>query len=145
MRLWRRRERVGPPAGAFPAVRLERVVVAMATHAAQLADRVERLETRMEEVEDTAAAALASGTLEALAWRVEELTARTPDPDTLIELRLESHRLAAEVARLTAELGEQSAKTRRLEAMADAVIDLTHATAPSGGTDGDGDDWAASA
>ena len=144
MRLWRRRE-VQPPGSGLPAIRLERAIVALASHAAQLSDRIDRLERRVEEAEDTAFAALAPGGLESLARRVEDLTLEAVAVEEVLELRLSTTRLSSELTRLGIELRteldrlstatlEQDDRTRRLEAMATGVLDLT-----------EDDDWAASA
>jgi phage shock protein A len=142
MRLRRRREPIPP---AVPAVRMERAIVALASHAAQLSDRIDRLERRIEDAEDTAFAALAPGGLETLAQKVEDLTHEAVAAEEVLELRLHSVRLSRELTRLTTELRagidrlsvatiDHDERTRRLEAMASAVLDLT-----------EDDDWAASA
>src|SRR4051794_25362937 len=136
MRLWRRRQPA--VAASLPSIRLERAVVAMAAHAAQLADRLDRLERRVEDAEDTAYAALAPGAVEDLIERLEAVAAGAGHADDLLELRLEHVRLAAELrselVRVAALAAEQGERSRRLEALASVVADLT-----------DGDDWAASA
>lgn len=155
MRLWRRRQPepvaahdtsiLTPTTSPLPAIRLERAVVALASHAAQLADRVDRLERRLEDAEDTAFAALSPGAIDSLARRVEGMRLEAAGAEEVLELRLHTTRLSSELTRVAIELrseidrlasatDEQRDRTRRLESMA-SVIEL-----------GDGGDhWAASA
>src|SRR2546426_12833017 len=85
---WRRRSRPpdAPETGAslVPAVRAERALVALAMPAQQLDHRLDRLERRLEES--------------------REATLDLPTHDDVLEVRLHSARVAAELARVTVEL-----------------------------------------
>jgi hypothetical protein len=94
--------------------RIERVLVTLAVHAAQLDGRLERLERRLDE---TVEAALDG-----------------PSHDDVLEVRLHSARLAAELARVAVELrGEidrlavrpERLHDRRVRVLAEAVLDLS--------------------
>lgn len=74
---------------------------------AELLERLARLERRVEDMEDTAAAALAPDRLDDLAARLEELSVMAPTHDDLLAVRMHAARLAAEVARQVTELRAQ--------------------------------------
>ena len=96
------------------APRVERVLVTLAVHAAQLDGRLERLERRLD---DTVEAALDG-----------------PSHHDLLAVRLHSARLAAELARVTVELrGEidrlavrpELVHDQRVRVLAETVLDLS--------------------
>jgi hypothetical protein len=104
-------------------VRAERVLVALAVHSQQLDDRLARMEQRLD--------SLASA----------ELTLELPTHDDLLEVRLHSARLSAEVARVTVELQAriddlavqmpavvaESRRQERARTLAESIIDLSDA------------------
>jgi hypothetical protein len=122
---WRRRR---PAASTSTAVvlapRVERALVAIASHAEQLDGRILRLERQL-----------------------EDATLRTPTQEDLLEVRMHSARVAAELARVTVELRAEiedrvaasAVKESRLRTLAESIADLSDAldTTPQ--------DWAASA
>ena len=71
---------------------------------AVLAERLERIERRLDEVEDTVAAALRADRLDLLDERVDELAMTSTTHDDLLGVRMHAARLAAEVARSVVEL-----------------------------------------
>ncbi len=113
MRWWRRRE-AATATDVVPAPRIERALVAFAVHAQQLDERLERLERRLDASEDA--------------------TLDLPTHDDLLDVRLHSARVAAELVRVTVELrseieraairGGTSARDQRAQALAEVVIDL---------------------
>ncbi|MEO6318293.1 MAG: hypothetical protein ABIP36_05865 [Acidimicrobiales bacterium] len=120
--IFRRRPPAPEPAG-LPALRTERVLVALAVHSQQLDDRMARMEQRLEE----------------LATRDD--TFDLPTQDDLLEVRLHSARVSAEVARVAVELqariddlavqmpavvAEDRAQ-RRARTFAETIIDLSDA------------------
>lgn len=130
-----------PPAG-LPAVRSERVVVALAVHAQQLDDRLARMEHRLDE--------LASA----------DFGLEVPTHDDLLEVRLHSARVSAELTRVAVDLAARIddlavqmpavvAEDRRLQrarTLAETIIDLSDSldTMPVDLADEPGD-WAATA
>ena len=106
------------------APRVERALVAIASHAAQLDGRILRLERRF-----------------------EDATLRAPTQEDLLEVRVHSAKVAAELARVTVELRAEiedrvaasAVKESRLRTLAESIADLSDAldTTPA--------DWAASA
>ena len=120
---WRKRPKAASTEVVL-APRVERALVAIASHAEQLDGRMLRLERRLEDA-----------TLEA------------PTHDDLLEVRMHSARVAAELARVTVELRAEieervatsAVKESRLRTLAESIADLSDAldTTP--------DDWAASA
>lgn len=116
------------PAPLLPVPRIERALVALAVQAQQLDDRLFALERRLDE--------LAAAQLDA------------PSHGDLLEVRLHSARVAAELARVAVELRaeiERAARTRhpgdtdgqpapvgererRIRAIAETVIDLSDRT-----------------
>lgn len=145
MRLPFRARRAAPittePAG-LPAVRAERVLVALAVHSQQLDDRLARMEERLDELAGA------------------ELTLDLPTHDDLLEVRLHSARVSAEVARVAVELQgriddlavqlpavvSESRRQARARTLAETIIDLSDSldTAPVDLRDAPGD-WAATA
>lgn len=71
---------------------------------AELAARLERLEQRVADVEDTVELALAPDLVDDLAQRVGELSLTVPTQEDLLDLRLATARVATELARLTTSL-----------------------------------------
>jgi hypothetical protein len=120
---WRRR-RPATSTEIVLAPRVERALVAIASHAAQLDGRLLQLERRF-----------------------EDATIDLPTQDDLLEVRMHSARVAAELARVTVELRAEiedkvaasAAKESRLRTLAESIADLSDAldTTPQ--------DWAASA
>ena len=79
----------------------------LAAHAVRLEEQLDRLDRRLEDVEDAVHAALDPAGLEALGARVEELAVSTVTSDELLEVRLHSARVATELDRLGYELRGQ--------------------------------------
>lgn len=143
LRLWSRRspQLVEAPA-ALPAVRTERALVALAVHAQQLDDRLARMESRLDELADA------------------DVTLDAPTHDDLLEVRLHSARVSAELARVAVELQARIddlavqmpavvAEDRRLQrarTLAETILDLSDAldTTPIDLTGAPGT-WAATA
>ncbi len=104
--------------------RVERALVAIASHAEQLDGRMQQLERRLEDATITA-----------------------PTHEDLLEVRMHSAKVAAELARVTIELRAEiedrvaasAVKESRLRTLAESIADLSDAldTTPQ--------DWAASA
>jgi len=120
---WRRRR----PAASTEIVlqpRVERALVAIASHAEQLDGRMLQLERRL-----------------------EDATVAAPTQEDLLEVRMHSAKVAAELARVTVELKAEieervaasAVKESRLRTLAESIADLSDAldTTPQ--------DWAASA
>ena len=101
------------------APRVERALVSLAVHAQQLDGRLDRIERRIEEVDDN---------------RLEQ-----PSHNDVLEVRLHSARVAAELARVTVELraeieqvalarqsrDQPSPRDRRIQMLAEQVLDLS--------------------
>jgi hypothetical protein len=115
---WRRREaRAATSTEVTIAPRVERALVTLAVHAQQLDGRLDRIERRIEEVDDN---------------RLEH-----PSHDDVLEVRLHSARVAAELARVTVELRAEieqvaldrdrqpSPRDRRIQILAEQVLDLS--------------------
>jgi hypothetical protein len=131
------------PSAGLPAVRAERVLVALAVHAQQLDDRLARIEHRLDErsAED---------------GRYLDV----PTQDDLLEVRLHSARVSAELTRVAVELEARIddlavqmpsvvAEDRRLQrarTLAETIIDLSDSldTSPVD-LSGEPGDWAATA
>jgi len=106
------------------APRVERALVAIASHAEQLDGRILRLERRL-----------------------DDATLELPTQEDLLEVRMHSAKVAAELARVTIELRAEieervaasAVKESRLRTLAESIADLSDAldTTPQ--------DWAASA
>jgi len=104
--------------------RVERALVAIASHAEQLDGRILRLERRL-----------------------EDATLHAPTQEDLLDVRMHSAKVAAELARVTVELRAEiedrvaasAVKESRLRTLAESIADLSDAldTTPQ--------DWAASA
>jgi hypothetical protein len=115
------------PAGALPAMRAERALLTLAVHAEQLDSRLARIEARMDAA-DTAAAATAE------AQALENAT-----HDELLEVRLHSARVAAELSRVSVELQgriddlavqippvvDEDRRQQRARVFAESVLDLS--------------------
>jgi len=71
---------------------------------AALLERLDRLERRVEDLEDTVAAALRADRLDSMEERVDDLAMASTTHDDLLEVRLHAARLAGEVARSVVEL-----------------------------------------
>src|SRR5207248_7481752 len=120
---WRRRRRTASTEVVL-VPRVERALVAIASHAAQLDGRILQLERRL-----------------------EEATVAAPTQGDLLEVRVHSAKVAAELARVTVELKAEiedrvaasAVKESRLRTLAESIADLSDAldTTPQ--------DWAASA
>ncbi len=120
---WRRRRQAASTEIVL-APRVERALVAIATHAEQLDSRILRLERQL-----------------------EDATLRAPTQEDLLDVRMHSARVAADLARVTVELRAEiedkvaasAAKESRLRTLAESIADLSDAldTTPQ--------DWAASA
>jgi hypothetical protein len=122
---WRRRraadEATTPPQLAIvPAPKVERALVALAVHAQQLDDRLDRLERRLDTTIDASLDA--------------------PTHDDVLEVRLHSAKVAAELARITVELRAEmedritrfqpkpqppTARERRIQTTAETILDLS--------------------
>lgn len=144
MRLPFRRSRsstAAEPAG-LPAVRAERALVALAVHAQQLDGRLERMEQRLDEL------AASDPGLE------------LPTHDDLLEVRLHSARVSAELARVAVEMQAriddlavrmpavvaEDRRQQRARTLAETIIDLSDSL-DTGAIDlrADTGDWAATA
>lgn len=129
-----------------PASDLDRVLDAVATHTQRIDARLQQLEQRFDETEQ--------GALEA------------PTMDDVIQVRLHSARLAAELSRVTVELRAEidhaahcslgkmaatlSQRDHRVRTVAETILDMAGGldTLPADVTEGkrpDGDSWAATA
>ena len=118
MRFWRRRGiEHEPGTDLLPAPRMERALVALAFHTQQLDDRLDRLERRLDASIDVAL--------------------DSPTHDDVLEVRLHSARVAAELSRMAVELRAEiehamatvaapvpSARDRRVHLVADSIVDL---------------------
>ncbi len=141
MRFRLRSRRGAGPAG-LPALRTERALVALAVHSQQLDDRLARMEHRLDE--------LASS----------DADLEIPTQDDLLEVRLHSARVSAELTRVAVELQSriddlavrmpavvaEDRRQRRARTLAETIIDLSDSmdTAPFD-LDGDPGEWAATA
>lgn len=120
---WRRRRQAASTEIVLQP-RVERALVAIASHAEQLDGRILQLERRL-----------------------EEATIAAPTQEDLLEVRMHSAKVAAELARVTVELKAEiedrvaasAVKESRLRTLAESIADLSDAldTTPQ--------DWAASA
>jgi hypothetical protein len=77
---------------------------------ALLRARLEQLDRRLEDLEDTVAAALRTDRLDELAERVEELAMTSTTHDDLLGVRMHAARLAGEVTRTVTELRADHAR-----------------------------------
>jgi hypothetical protein len=121
---WRKRRRAAASTEIVLQPRVERALVAIASHAEQLDGRILRLERQL-----------------------EDATIRLPTQEDLLEVRVHSAKVAAELARVTVELRAEiedrvaasAVKESRLRTLAESIADLSDAldTTPQ--------DWAASA
>jgi hypothetical protein len=118
------------------------VLVALAVHSQQLDDRLARMEMRLDELAGA------------------DLTLELPTHDDLLEVRLHSARLSAEVARVTVELQAriddlavrmpvvvaESRRQERARTLAETILDLSDAL-DTGPVDlsNDPGEWAATA
>jgi len=97
---------------------MERALVALVVHAQQLDDRIDRLERRLDATVDAALDA--------------------PTHDDVLEVRVHSARVSAELARVTVELraeieqarslaaaAQPTAYDRRVRAVAETIVDLS--------------------
>lgn len=103
---------------------------------AELDARLDRLEQRVDDVEDSVDLALAPDLLDDLAHRVGELSLIVPTQEDLLDLRLHTARVATELARLAAELhasverltvetgDDIAAVAASVEALRSTVVDL---------------------
>ena len=124
MRWRKRRTAASTSTEVVLAPRVERALVAIASHAEQLDGRILRLERRL-----------------------DDATLELPTQEDLLEVRMHSAKVAAELARVTVELRAEieervaasAVKESRLRTLAESIADLSDAldTTPQ--------DWAASA
>jgi hypothetical protein len=124
MRWRRRRQSASTSTEVVLTPRVERAIIAIASHAEQLDGRVLRLERQL-----------------------EDATLRAPTQEDLLDVRMHSAKVAAELARVTVELRAEiddrvaasAVKESRLRTLAESIADLSDAldTTPQ--------DWAASA
>ncbi len=137
----RRSAPIAEPAG-LPVLRTERALVAIAIHSQQLDDRLARMEHRLDE--------LASA----------DLGIELPTHDDLLEVRLHSARVSAELTRVAVELQSriddlavqmpaivtEDRRQQRARTFAETIIDLSDSldTGPIDLRDAPGD-WAATA
>jgi len=120
---WRRR-RAATSTELVIAPRVERVLVALASHAQQLDGRIDRLEQQL-----------------------TDAAVQIPTHDDVLEVRMHSARVASELARVTVELRAEieeriaasAARENRLRTLAESIVDL------SDSLDTRSEDWAASA
>ena len=103
---------------------------------AELAARLERVEQRLADVEDSVDLALAPGLVDELAQRIGELSLTVPTQEDLLDLRLATARVATELSRLATHLhasvdrlGEETgdevaALSAKVESLRRAVVAL---------------------
>jgi chromosome segregation ATPase len=99
------------------APRVERALVTLATHAQQLDGRIATLERR----------------LDAVAIELRDADVHLPTHDDLLEVRMHSAKVAAELARVSIELRSEIARVadnrdrrnRRINTLAEQIIDLS--------------------
>jgi hypothetical protein len=141
MRFRLRSRRAAEPA-ALPALRTERALVALAIHSQQLDERLARMEHRLDE--------LAS----------EERDIDVPTHEDLLEVRLHSARVSAELTQVAVELQariddlavkmpavvREDRRQQRARTLAETIIDLSDSldTTPID-LDGEPGEWAATA
>jgi trehalose-6-phosphatase len=127
MWLRRRRQRVAEQAASLPAVRTERALVALAVHAQQIEQRLERMEARIDRTREEIVAEARDHALEAVTQ------------DDLLEVQVHSAKLAAEVSRLAVELRaqiddlavqlppliESSRRNERAQVFAESILELS--------------------
>ena len=122
---WRRRQReitdaiapTHPSALPVLAPRVERALITLASHAQQLDGRIAMLERRIDEVVADA----------------RETDVLIPTHDDLLEVRMHSAKVAAELARVSIELRSEIARMadtrnrrdRRINTLAEQIIDLS--------------------
>jgi hypothetical protein len=142
MRLPFRSRRTPPPPvepAGLPAVRAERVIMALAVHAQQIDDRLARMEQRLDGLAE------------------QDPTLDLPTHEDLMAVRVHSARVAAEVARVTVEMQgriddlavqmptvvAESRTQERARTLAETIIDLSDSldTGPIDLRDEQGD-WA---
>ena len=139
---FRLRPRPSVPPAAVPALRTERALVALAIHSQQLDDRLARMEHRIEELTS------------------EERDIELPTQDDLLEVRLHSARVSAELTQVAVELQAriddlavrmpavvaEDRRQRRARTLAETIIDLSDSldTTPMD-LDAEPGEWAATA
>lgn len=120
MRFRLRRRRAAEPAG-LPVLRTERALVALAIHSQQLDERLARMEHRLDELAST------------------DVTFDLPTHDDLLEVRLHSARVSAELTQVAVELQAriddlavrmpavvaEDRRQRRARTLAETIIDLS--------------------
>ena len=108
-----------PGLAVVPVPKMERALVALAVHAQQLDDRLDRLERRLD--------------------ASVEASIDAPTHDDVLEVRLHSAKVAAELARVTVELRAEmeqrithlearhtpTARERRIQQTAETILDLS--------------------
>jgi hypothetical protein len=139
---FRLRPRRAPEPAALPALRTERALVALAIHSQQLDERLTRMEHRIEELGSS------------------DAHLEVPTQDDLLEVRLHSARVSAELTRVAIELQSriddlavrmpavvaEDRRQRRARTLAETIIDLSDSmdTAPVD-LDREPGEWAATA
>lgn len=83
-------------------------------------ERLHRLERRLDDTEDTVAASLSGDRIDELAQRVEEVSATAGSRDDVLQARMHTARLDADLERVRAEL---LAETDRLQSMVDDLAE----------------------
>jgi len=122
---WRRRQRelgdsvatTHPSALPVLAPRVERALITLATHAQQLDSRIAGLERRLDDVVS----------------EVRESDVLVPTQEDMLEVRMHSAKVAAELARVSIELRSEIARVadsrnrreRRINTLAEQIIDLS--------------------
>ena len=122
---WRRRQQAAlePISPAHPsalpvlAPRVERALISLATHAQQLDGRIAMLERRLDDV----------------ITEVRETDVLVPTQEDVLEVRMHSAKVAAELARVSIELRSEIARMadtrkgreRRINTLAEQIIDLS--------------------
>lgn len=115
--------------GQLPAVRVERALVALAVHAQQIEDRLGRLEQRVTTLDDRTA---------------EPADVEAVTHDELLEVRVHSAKVAAELARLSVSLrariddvavrvpsADDDRRQARARQLAESILDLSDRLEPT--------------
>ena len=106
------------------ATRRYRPVVLRRRHLQAVEERLHRLERRVDDTDDTVAAALGPDRVDDLWHRVEELGVSAVTHDDVLQLRMEAANLRAEITKVRSELHAE------LDRLAAVVDDLSEADYP---------------